>query len=56
MFPSVAQMREYESQIKDQICAMLNSGGGTILFDCIHLNEKIKVCGAKITEKNKEEY
>lgn len=35
VFSSVRQMKELEQEIKDQICAILNSGGGLILFDCV---------------------
>ena len=54
VFSSVRQMKELEQEIKDQICAILNSGGGIILFDCVKAYEKVIVKGTRLTEKEKE--
>jgi hypothetical protein len=32
--PSVAHIREMEKRLKDEICLLLNSHGGVIVFDC----------------------
>ena len=56
VFSSVGQMKEFEQEIKDQICSYLNSGGGIILFDFVKMYEKVIVKGVKMTEKEKEKH
>ena len=38
------------------ICALLNSGGGVILFDCVEDAFNILIKGDKMTEIDKERY
>jgi hypothetical protein len=56
IFASVEQMRVHEMEIKDELCCMLNSGGGLLLFDCEQQFEKVLVKGHSLTEKEKELY
>ena len=49
-------MRDHEQEIKDELCSMLNSGGGIILFGCQESYSKIIVKGKLMTEKEKELY
>lgn len=37
-FPTIHKLKDYEVEFKDTICAMLNNGGGVILFDCYEIN------------------
>ena len=49
-------MRDFEMEIKDHICSMLNSGGGVILFDCVRAYGRVLPKGQKMTEKDKESF
>jgi hypothetical protein len=56
IFRFIADMKSQEMEIKDYLCAMLNSCGGIMLFDCKRKLEKVVAKGTELTEKDKEEY
>ena len=39
VFPKIEKMKEDENRIKEEMCSMMNSYGGVILFDC-ELNKR----------------
>ena len=41
VFRSVFKIREYDQKIKESIGALINSGGGVILFGCYNKNKEI---------------
>ena len=49
-------MRQYEYQIKDEICTLLNSGGGILLFGCKMNHGKLLPIGEVMSEFDKERY
>lgn len=48
-FRFIADMKSSEMEIKDYLCAMLNSCGGIMLFECKRKEEKVVVEGAELT-------
>ena len=54
VFPSIKSIKNIESQLKDWICGMLNSGGGIILFDCSTRDLRVFAEGEYLTEKKKD--
>jgi hypothetical protein len=45
LLASVSRIRELESQLKDEICWLLNHHGGVILFDCVLRNRDVVPVG-----------
>ena len=48
-FSSVSEMKNFESEIKDEICAMLNSFGGVILLGCNNVYGRVNIRGTKLS-------
>jgi hypothetical protein len=53
-FPFCRRFRDYETEIKDQICCLLNSGGGLLVFGCEVKALSVVVKGESLSEKQKE--
>lgn len=51
---SVLKLRIYKQELKQAICALANSDGGVVLFDCIEKEGKILAKGDYLTEAVKE--
>jgi hypothetical protein len=52
---SIEQIGSNAANIKDEICAMLNGGGGVMLFDSVTVDNCVIPYGVLIIEKLKEE-
>jgi predicted HTH transcriptional regulator len=51
----ISQINSNSTAIKDDICAMLNGGGGVLLFDCAKVDNLVIPRSGVIIEKEKEE-
>jgi hypothetical protein len=51
---SISQISSNATNIKDEICAMLNGGGGVLLFDCAKVDNLVIPRSGFIIEKEKE--
>ena len=44
-FPTIHKLKDYEVEFKDTICAMLNNGGGIIIFGCELIKHRLYARG-----------
>jgi predicted HTH transcriptional regulator len=51
----ISQINSNSTAIKDEICALLNGGGGVLLFDCSKVDNLVIPRSGVIIEKEKEE-
>jgi hypothetical protein len=50
----IKELNTHKDLLKNSICALLNSGGGVILFDCFEEYMQVLPVGTFISEKEKE--
>jgi hypothetical protein len=55
LLPSISKIHEFEGQLRDEICLLLNSHGGVILFDCVSKNRDIIPVGEMMSLQLKNE-
>jgi hypothetical protein len=51
---SVLKLRIFKQELKQAVCALANSGGGVVLFDCLQQRGTLQPKGDFITEASKE--
>jgi hypothetical protein len=56
VIPKVRELNYHKDVLKTSICALLNSGGGVLLFDCLEEYMQILPIGTYISELQKELY
>jgi len=52
----IIDLKSQENKLKEEICSLMNSFGGVILFDCKLSKREVFAMGEVLTEGNKSEY